>query len=142
MCLVQQFFFYENRNGNVPKEILALCLGMDKLFFNYPKGRRAKRALSQEEYGRVRKALERLLHLGLHKLLKTTKFARSSDDIILFKLKSENNPRLYFTDVVHGGFIVLHGRKKKEYDEDEHDVRLAEERLDDIRQRCRGKLNP
>jgi phage-related protein len=134
---VQQFFFYENRNGNVPKEILALCLGMVELFFNYPNGRKAKRALSQEEYGRVRGGLKQLFKYDLDTLVGTGKFARSSEEIILFKVQSKNTPRLYFTDVIFGGFIILHGLKKKQYEEDDQDVRLAAERLDDIRDRCR-----
>jgi phage-related protein len=109
---------------------------MDDLFGNYPDDRKTKTRLTQEEYGRIHKALEMLLTHGLNTLLNTAKFTRKADDIFLYKLKSQNNPRLYFTDHFSDRFVLLHGLKKKKYEEDPRDLETAVERLEDLLDRA------
>lgn len=130
------YFFFERRNGNIPKELVALCLGMRDLIQNYPDASNVKSALTKQEYGRVHKALERLLKYSVDDLVSTKKFARKTDDIFLFKLKSQNNPRLYLTDHFADRYVLLHGLKKKRYEEDPHDLETAEDRLEDLLDRA------
>ena len=62
-------------------------------------------------------------------LCHTSKFARKTDDLYLLKVKTQSNPRLYFTDCIPGHLVFLHGLKKKSFDEDPADVKKAKQRL-------------
>lgn len=130
------YFFYENQRGRIPKKLLALCLGMRDLFRNYPEELTEKAILSKREYGRVHKALEKLLKYDVDTLVGTKKFARKTDEIFIFKLNSKNNPRLYLTDYFSDRYVLLHGLKKKKYEEDPQDLETAKDRLEELLDRA------
>ena len=123
---------YETPGGNVPKDLLNLCFEMDDLFLNFPESRKAKRTMDRGEYARLRKGIERASKVELHKLTRTKRFAMPRENLFLLKERTTSNPRLYFTDILHGYLIFLHGIKKKEYAEDPQDIELSLERIGEI----------
>ena len=107
---------------------------MEDLFLNFPTDSSFRSVLHKTEYGRLRKAIERASKIALPKLCRTSKFVRKSEDLYLLKLKSQSNPRMYFTDLIPGYLVFLHGIKKKQkYEEDPADERTSQGRLERIR---------
>lgn len=105
---------------------------MDELFLNFPEKRKAKRKLDLLEYARIEKAIELASQNSLNKLTLHPNYVKKADHLFLLKGHTKSTPRLYFTDILDGYLVFLHGRRKKEFAEDPGDTQLALKRIDDI----------
>lgn len=124
---------YENAEGNIPKDLRKMCHNMADLFDNFSPSTRSKPILSAEDYGALRKAIDRASKIELRKLCHTKKFVDKGIDLYLLKVKTQSNPRLYFTDVLPDHLVFLYGLKKKKFEEDPGDESQGRERLESIR---------
>lgn len=105
---------------------------MEDLFLNFPEDRKAKRKMDPGDYARLRKGIERASKVDLKKLTRTARYVKKQEHLYLLKERTKSNPRIYFTDIREGYLIFLHGRKKKQFDEDPRDIEISQKRMEEI----------